>query len=155
MKKNNITSNNRINSRGKSFVKPIFTFFVVAIPSLLLWIFFSNDFPFAKEYKLEFPWWIKLFIGIALLISTTLITLLFIYIKILDWNIFNFSLPVAICFSVIFVTDNLEGWIRALIVLPFLFSIIPIFMIVKKIEMKEQIKRNKKTNNKEKVIGHK
>lgn len=156
MKKNNQKlKNQNINSGWKSFVKPVFTFFVIGVPSLLLWIFFSNDFPFAKEFKVESAWWIKLLIGLSLIVVTTLITFLFIYIKILDWNIFNFSLPIAICFTVIFVTDQFEAWIRAIIVLPFLFSIIPIFMIVKKIEMWEQIKKHKKTNNNEKIIGHK
>ncbi|MBD5422937.1 MAG: hypothetical protein HDR43_00315 [Mycoplasma sp.] len=153
MKKNN--NNSLIKSRWKSFKNPIFTFFVIAIPCLLLWIFFSNDFPFAKHYNLDYSWWIKLLIGISFIVGTFLITVLFVYIKILDLSIFIFSLPVSICFVVIFVSDGLEPWIRALIVIPFFLLVIPISIITKKIEIKKMIKKQQTSLNEEKIIGHK
>ena len=73
MKKNNKSKNNNkmVNSWLESFKTPLFTFFVIAIPCLLLWIFFSSDFPFAAAFNIEYSWWIKLLIGIASLVGLT------------------------------------------------------------------------------------
>lgn len=157
MKKNNKSKNNNkmVNSWLESFKIPLFTFFVIAIPCLLLWIFFSSDFPFAAAFNIEYSWWIKLLIGIAFIIFSFLLTLLFVYFKILKWSIFIFSLPIAICFVAIFVSDQLEPWVRSLIIIPFFFLIIPIAIIVKKIEIKQMIKAKKDTNNDDTIIGYK
>ena len=157
MKKNNKSKNNNkmVNSWLESFKTPLFTFFVIAIPCLLLWIFFSSDFPFAAAFNIEYSWWIKLLIGIAFIIFSFLLTLLFVYFKILKWSIFIFSLPIAICFVAIFVSDQLEPWVRSLIIIPFFFLIIPIAIIVKKIEIKQMIKAKKDKNNDDTIIGHK
>lgn len=154
MKKNN--NSQLVNSRWKSFIKPIFTFFVVAIPGILLWIFFSSDFPFANAYNMEYDWWIKLLIGIAFICGSFLITCLFVSIKIIDISIFMFSLPVSICFTIIFVSDSLVAWVRAIIIIPFFFLIIPISIAVKKIEIRQIMKsKNKINNDNNKIIGHK
>lgn len=157
MKKNNKSknSNKMINSWLESFKTPLFTFFVIAIPCLLIWIFFSNDFPFASAYHIEYSWWIKLLIGIAFIVFSFLITLLCVYLKILKWSIFIFSLPITICFITIFVTDQLEPWIRSLIIIPFFLLIIPISILVKKIEIKQMIKNKKQNSNEDNIIGYK
>lgn len=158
MKKNNKRSKNNnktVNSWLESFKTPLFTFFVIAIPCLLLWIFFSNDFPFAAAYHIDYSWWVKLLIGIAFIVFSFLLTLLFVYFKILKWSIFIFSLPIAICFVAIFVSDQLEPWVRSLIVIPFFLLIIPIAIVVKKIEIKQMIKTKKQVNSEDNIIGYK
>lgn len=146
MKKNN----KNVNSISKSFIKPIFTFFVVVIPALILWIFFSKDFKFLwKDDYIEISWWIKFAISLAFIIFTFSITFLFIYFNLLDISIFSFSLPVSICFMVIFLSDSLEPWIRLLIIVPFIFLSIPIIFFVKKIEFK--FKRKKELINKKQI----
>lgn len=156
MKKNNKKNNNQmINSRLKSLINPLYTFFVVAVPSLMIWIFFSNDFPFADSWNINYSWWIKLLISVSFIVGAFLITVLFIFLKILPISILNFSLPISICFMVIFVTDNIEPWIRALIIVPFLLLSFPITILVKKIDIKIKMKKNKKWKNEDKIIGHK
>ncbi len=154
MKKNKKSKNGMINSWIESFKTPLFTFFVIAVPCLLLWIFFSNDFPFATYFNISYDWWIKLLIGLAFIIGSFLITFLFVYLKILKISIFMFSLPVAICFITIFVTDQLEPWIRSLITIPFFFLIIPIAIVIKKIEIKKIVK-DKSKNDEDNIIGYK
>lgn len=153
MKKNNESP--ILNSRKNSIIKSVFTFLVIAIPALMLWIFFSNDFPFAKHFGIEFSWWIKLLIGISFIIGSFLITLLFIYLKILDLSIFIFSLPVSICFVIIFATDLLAPWARAIIIVPVFFLVIPITILIKKIQLNIIIKNKNKNKTEEKIIGHK
>lgn len=156
MKKNKRKNDNKtVNSWLESFKTPLFTFFVIAIPCLLLWIFFSNDFPFAEAFNIQYSWWIKLLIGFAFIASTFLLTLLFVYLKMLKWSIFIFSLPISICFVAIFVTDQLEPWIRSLIIIPFFLLIIPIAIIVKKIEIRQMIKNQKQKNDEDHIIGYK
>lgn len=154
MKKNN--NNQLINSRWKSFVKPIFTFFVIAIPALLIWVFFSTDFPFAEHWNLNYEWWIKLLIGIAFVIGTFLITALFVSLRMLDMSVFSFSIPVSVSFMTIFITDQLVAWARALIIIPIFLLIIPVVIYTKKIETKLAIRKRKKIEkSNEKIIGHK
>ncbi len=152
MKKNNSPI---VNSRWKSFIKPIFTLLVIAVPSLMIWIFFSNDI-FAKELGLDLVWWIKLLIAIGFICATLLITMLFVYLKILDMSIFMFSLPISICFMTIFVTDELVAWLRSIIVVVMFLLIIPISIYTKKIETKLLIRKKiKQEKNNEKIVGHK
>lgn len=138
MKKNN----KNINSISKSFIKPVFTFFVVVIPALILWIFFSRDFRFLwKEDYINISWWIKLIISLVFIIFTFSLTFLFVYFNLLDISIFSFSLPISICFMVIFLSDSLEPWVRLLIIVPFIFLSIPIIFFIKKIEFKFRTKK--------------
>lgn len=138
MKENN---NYLINSRKISWIKSIYTLFVIAIPALLIWIFFSKDF----FWHNSFLFWQKFLIALSFIVCSTLITILFIYFKILNINILSFSLPVAICFMVIFLTDDLlVSWARALIIVPFILLFIPINLICKKIETRIQLKNKLK-----------
>lgn len=144
--------NSYLNSKKKSWIKSIYTLFVVAIPSVLIWIFFSKD---ILNYN-ALVWWQKLLISIGFIIGVILITLLFIYLKILEISVFTFVLPIAITFMIIFLTEDLVAWARTLIVLPFISLIIPTHFICKKIEMKIIIKKRLKAKlNKNQVIGSK
>lgn len=53
---------------------------------------------------------------------------------------------------IIFISDDLEPWIRALILIPFIFLIIPIGMIVKKYEYNKALNSKKNKNNE--IIGY-
>lgn len=144
MKKNH---NPLINSRKNSWIKSIYALFAIAIPALLLWIFFSDD--FLKIQPL--PVWARWLIAIGFVIVSTLVTAILIYFKILEVNVLAFSLPVAICFMVIFLTGGLEAWIRALIVLPFMLLTIPINIICKKIELKLNYQNKNKKQSEKKI----
>ena len=128
---------------------------VIAVPALLIWIFFSNDYPFAEKFGTNYQWSIKFAIGIAFIIGSFLLTLLLVSMKMLDISIFMFSLPIAISFMTIFITDSLVPWARALIVITAFLLVIPISIVIKKIEIKLIIKKKEKENEKIKIIGHK
>lgn len=147
--------NSNVKSKSKSFITPIYTFLVIVLPSLLLWIFFSKDFSFVFNIKLK--WWFKLIIAFIFVISTFLLTLLLIYFKILNVDILFFSLPISICFMAIFATDELNYWIRAIILIPCFLLMIPIILLVKKIKLILYLKQKRKNNDQsnEKIIGHK
>lgn len=148
MKENNYF----INSKKKTWIKCIYTLFVVAIPSILIWTFFSKD---ILNYN-TLLWWQKFLISTGFIIGVVLITLLFIYFKILDINVFTFVLPISITFMSIFLTEELVPWARTLIVIPFMFLIIPTHYICQKIETKLIIKQKVKQKiSKEKIIGSK
>lgn len=141
-----------LNSKRKSWIKPIYTFFVVAIPSFFIWFFLSNDF----ESKNVFLVWAATLIAIGFLLAIFLITIFLIYFKVLDIYVLNFALPVAITFMVIYLTSyislseeqlEIEITIRSIIVLLSTTLTFPISMLVKKTNIKiiarENI-RNKK-----------
>ncbi len=156
MKKNKNYTN--VNSRWRSFIKPLYTLFVIAVPAILIWIFFSKD-VFAVELGINFIWWIKFAIALAFIVVTSLITALMVYLKIIDISVFMFSLPVSICLMTIFLTDNFTGdqsWVRAIIIIPVFFLTIPICITIKKIEIRLAIKkRTKEKIDNEKIIGYK
>lgn len=146
-------NNNFINSKKKSWIKPIYTMFVVAIPALLLWLFFSND-VFGQIIKLKY--WHKILISIAFLLFSVSLTSLLIYLKILEISILSFVVPTSVCFMAIFLTDALEPWARALIVIPFVFLVIPLNIFCKKLEIKVLMHQKLKDKlNKQKIVGSK
>lgn len=135
-------TNPLINSKKNSWIKSLYTLFVIAIPALLLWVFFSDDFLNIQPLAI----WAKWLLAIGFVLISTIVTSILIYFQILEINVLTFSLPVSICFMVIFLTGSLEPWVRALIILPFMLLTIPINIVCKKIELKMMIKKkNQKT----------
>lgn len=150
MKENN---NDILNSKKQSWIKPLYTFFVVALPAILIWLFFSNDI-FSNNFNINIGY--KFLIAFAFLIITFSLTFLLIYFKVLEINTLSFVIPVGVCFMVIFLTDSLVSWARALIILPFIFLVIPINILCRKLEVKQEIKRKIKNKiENEKIIGTK
>ncbi len=150
MKKNNSPI---IKSWSKSWITPLFAFFAIAVPAILLWLFFSKD---INLFNIKIELWIQGLIALAFFVFTLLVTLLFIWLKLINLSILSFTIPISICFIVIFLTDQLEPWVRVLITVPFIFLIIPISIFIKKLEFKIEIKKRiKSKNDDEKIIGHK
>lgn len=144
-------NNNLINSRKNSWIKPLYTFFVVALPAMLLWLFFSNDI-FKDVFEIKYIF--KILIALGFILITTGLTILLIYLNILDFNTIAFVLPVGICFMVIFLSSQLYPWARFLIVFPFMVLVIPINIICQKIELKRNAKKRIKMKlENEKIIG--
>lgn len=141
MKKNKNPS--FIASKKESWVKPLYTFFVVAMPALLIWVFCSSDF-LGTVYN--FAFWVKSLIAIGFMAYVFLTTTLLIYLKIIPINIITFAFPVCLTFMAIFLSDALAYWLRALIILPFVFTIAPFYFWSQKLEMKrrarEKIRRS-------------
>lgn len=139
--KNKSQKNNNVllNTKAKSWIKPVYTLFVVAIPSFFIWFFLGKDFqpnpPFAIGYNV--------LIAISFMVVVTTITLLLVYLKILKMSIIIFVFPIMLCFMAIFLSSWLEGdnqWYRILIIVPLVFLVIPVNMFVNYYENKQVIK---------------
>ncbi|MGL6125328.1 MAG: MAG3450 family membrane protein [Metamycoplasmataceae bacterium] len=135
-----------VNAKSKSWIKPLYTLFVVAIPSFFIWFFLGKDFqedaPFAIGYNI--------LIAIAFILVITTITLLLVYLKILKISIIVFTFPIMICFMAIFLSSWLEGenqWYRILIIIPLVFLVIPANMFVNYYEKKQLIKMKVRKKN--------
>lgn len=141
MKKNK-NNNPLINTKRKSWIKPLYTLFVVAIPSFFIWFFLGKDFIPEKE-KPPLDIWLNILIAISFIIIVITITLFLVYLKILDMSIMTFVVPIIICFMAIFLSSWLDGdnqWYRVLIIIPLVFTVIPINILVSKYENKQIIK---------------
>lgn len=128
------SNNPNLNSRKNSWIKSLYGLFAIALPALLLWIFFSDDFLAIQPLAL----WAKWLVAIGFLVVSTLVTSILVYWKILEINVLAFTLPVAICFMSIFLTTGLEPWARALIVLPLILLTIPIHMVCQRLELRQR-----------------
>lgn len=133
-----------INSRRASWIKTLYALFVIAVPALLLWIFFSDD--FLAIQPLAWGWQVTLALGFVA--GTTLVTVILIHFQLLEPSVLAFTLPVAICFMVIFLTSALAPWQRALLLAPFLCLTIPIHMLCKKWELKRWHQHHQSKSNK-------
>ena len=127
------SNNPNLNSRKNSWIKSLYGLFAIALPALLLWIFFSDDFLAIQPLAL----WAKWLVALGFLVVSTLVTSILVYWKILEINVLAFTLPVAICFMSIFLTTSLEPWARALIVLPLILLTIPIHMVCQRLELRQ------------------
>lgn len=128
------SNNPNLNSRKNSWIKSLYGLFAIALPALLLWIFFSDDFLAIQPLAL----WAKWLVALGFLVVSTLVTSILVYWKILEINVLAFTLPVAICFMSIFLTTSLEPWARALIVLPLILLTIPIHMVCQRLELRQR-----------------
>ena len=128
------SNNPNLNSRKNSWIKSLYGLFAIALPALLLWIFFSDDFLAIQPLAL----WAKWLVALGFLVVSTLVTSILVYWKILEINVLAFTLPVAICFMSIFLTTSLEPWARALIVLPLILLTIPIHMVCQRFELRQR-----------------
>lgn len=138
-------------------MKPLYTLFVVAIPSFFIWFFLGKDFIPKEESgqpKFEPPLgiWFNVLIAVSFMISVTLITLFLIYFKILEMSVMTFVIPIMICFMAIFLSSWLnqgnDQWYRALIIIPLVFIVIPINILVNKYERTKIIRMKIKKENK-------
>lgn len=145
-KKDNII----LNTKSKSWIKPLYTLFVVAIPSFFIWFFLGKDFhknpPFSIGYNI--------LIAISFIIVVSIITLLLVKLRVLKISVIIFAFPIMICFMAIFLSSWLEGdnqWYRILIIIPLVFVVIPANMFVNYYERKQLVKlkvRNELDKNK-------
>ncbi|MGL5732998.1 MAG: MAG3450 family membrane protein [Metamycoplasmataceae bacterium] len=138
--KKNIKNDNIIlNTRSKSWIRPLYTLFVVAIPSFFIWFFLGKDFRTDPPFSIGY----NVLIAIAFIIIISAITILLVFLKILKMSIIIFTFPITICFMAIFLSSWLQGeyqWYRVLIIIPLVFIVIPINMFVNYYERKQIIK---------------
>jgi hypothetical protein len=128
-----------LNTRTKSWIKPAYTLFVVAIPSFFMWFFLGKDFGFTPPLSLGY----NFLVAIAFIIVIITITLFLIYFKILKMSIMTFVVPILICFMSIFLSSWLVGdnqWYRILIIVPLVFTVIPVNILVNWYETKQSLK---------------
>ena len=128
-----------LNSKVNSWIKPLYTLFVVAIPSFFIWLFLGKD--FGKTPPLSFGY--NVLIAISFIIVIGIITSVLIYFKILKTSILNFIVPIVICFMAIFLSSWIDGdnqWYRILIIIPLVFIVIPINILVDKYDRKQILK---------------
>ena len=123
----------------KSWIKPAYTLFVVAIPSFFMWVFLGKDFGKTPPLSLGY----NILIALVFIIVIITITLFLIYFKILKMSIMTFVIPILVCFMAIFLSSWLQGddrWYRILIIIPLVFVVIPVNIFVNYYEKKEVIK---------------
>ena len=145
-------NNKLINSRKQSWIKPIYTFFVVVIPAIFIWLFYGE----MNLSSINLEWWKQFLIAIGFVIAILGLTSLLIYFRVFDIFILTFSFPVAICLMMIFVSYPLPIYARALLLIPFIALVFPINIICNKINLQNKIKNKiKKQENNDKIIGHK
>lgn len=132
------------NSKKKSWIKPLYTFFVIAIPAFMIWYFLSGDFISTNQTEI----WIAILVAIAFILISSLVTIILIYFKILDIFVLNFSLPIAITFMIIFLSSFISGdyalkiSLRAILSLLSCFLVIPINILITKYNIKLIAKDN-------------
>ncbi|MGL4252189.1 MAG: hypothetical protein ACRCRQ_01370, partial [Metamycoplasmataceae bacterium] len=118
--KNKRIDNTILNTKARSWVRPLYTLFVVAIPSFFIWFFLGKDFRSDPPFSLGY----NVLIAIAFIIVISVITILLIFLKILKISIIIFTFPITICFMAIFLSSWLQGeyqWYRVLIIIPLVF----------------------------------
>ena len=128
-----------LNSRLNSWIKPLYTLFVVAIPSFFIWLFLGKD--FGKTPPLSFGY--NLLIAILFMIVIAIITSILIYFKILKMSILTFIIPIVICFMAIFLStwlDRDNEWYRILNIIPLVFIVIPVNVLVDRYDRKQILK---------------
>ncbi|MGL4343044.1 MAG: hypothetical protein ACRCRZ_00540 [Metamycoplasmataceae bacterium] len=135
--------NNNLNSKAKSWIKPLYTFFVIAIPAFFIWFFLSNDFGLFNNL-LNFGY--AFLIAIGFILISTILTYVVYYFKLVDIFVFSFSLPVAIALMTIYLSSYINNFqyaitIRAILVLIVSFSVVPINMIIIKLNIKQIAKQ--------------
>lgn len=147
------SDNKIVKSKINSWMTPIYTFFVVVVPGMMIWLLFSSDFGLATN---EPPLWLKFLIALGFISFVSILTMFLICIRLLKISVLWFAIPISIIFMGIFLTNPLLPWVRALICLPLVLLFLPIKILSEKIEMKIFIKNKlKKETKEEKIIGHK
>ncbi|MDK2819219.1 MAG: hypothetical protein KFW07_00080 [Mycoplasmataceae bacterium] len=143
MKKNKLKNkgNNQIilNTKIKSWVKPLYTLFVVAIPSFFIWLFLGKDFIDEPPFEIYY----NILIAISFIIIVFLLTFFLIYFNILNMSILTFVVPIIISFMTIFLTSWLPKdleWARILIIIPLIFLVIPVNILVDRYERRKLLK---------------
>lgn len=145
-------NNGIVKSKKNSWMTPLYTFFIVVIPGIMIWLLFSNDFGLNI---IKLPLWGSFLVALGFILGVSLLTIFLIYIKLLKFNVSWFAIPIAIIFMAIFLTDSLFPWARALICLPLVIVFLPIKIWSEKIERRIYIKNKiKKENENNKIIGH-
>ena len=138
-KKNQKKDISILNTRAKSWIKPAYTLFVVAIPSFFIWFFLGKDFGTTPPLSIGY----NILIALSFIAVVVTITLFLIYFKILKMSIMTFVIPILVCFMAIFLSSWLDGdnqWYRILIIIPLVFIVIPINIFVNYYERKQSLK---------------
>ncbi len=143
LKKNKTNTNYIVNTKLKSWIKPLYTLILVAIPSIFMWVYLGWDFR-PKDQPPPLNIWYIILIVILFIFVIILITLILIYFKILPLSILPFIIPILISFMAIFLSSWLheinQQWYRALIIIPSIFTVIPVNIFLNKYERKQLIK---------------
>lgn len=113
--------------KTSSLIKSLISFFLVLLPSLIIWFFFSKDWTPNPIISYKYIWLIALgFVMLVLLISW-----IFVITHIAWYDLFNFTLPIAILMMLILITYPLTSWARALIIIGAIIVVtLPINMFV-------------------------
>lgn len=143
MKKNNLKNKKKgqiiLKTKAKSWIKPLYTLFVVAIPSFFIWLFLGKDFLDKPPFEIQY----NILIAFAFILIVFLITFFLIYFNILKISILTFVVPIIISFMTIFLTSWLPKdleWARILIIISFVFIVIPTNFLVDRYERRKLLK---------------
>lgn len=141
------TKNNKkpkIKNKKKIFTNFFIIFFIV-IPGLLIYLMLSKDIQQAEQSL-----WIKLTFTLSYIILVPILTYVFWCLKLLLIRVFKFANIIPFIISMFLYTENLQLWIRIIIIIIVAFIITPLnLLIMDRIEYW----RKKKALNAYKKVG--
>lgn len=110
------------NDRTNGWVQVLLSLLLVIVPGIMLWVFLSGDW----QNNLPLKYWEILLVAISFVLYTFLITWILILVNIVWYDMFNFTLPIAIILMGILLTYPIPTWARAIITLSLVFLAWPI-----------------------------
>ena len=111
-------------------IKFLVTFFLIFIPGIIIWLFFSGDWDVVPVIRYAYLWPI----AFGFILAIILIIQSLIFLGIAWYDLYNISLSVAILMMVILLTYPLKMWERAITVIILVIAVaLPINMIVVRI----------------------
>ncbi|MGZ9413622.1 MAG3450 family membrane protein [Mycoplasma sp. 5370] len=119
----------------------LFTILIVIIPILVIYFLFSPE--IQKKEIIEYKY--LCLIGLSYVVLSFIIITIFVYLKVLKINFFNFNFPLILSLFVILITYQFtEYWIilRIFLIILCSFSIIPIMLVTAILNKKNTQKAN-------------
>ena len=131
------------NYQTSGLIKSLISFFLVLLPSLIIWFFLSKD--WTRNPIVSYKYISLIAVGFVVLVA--LISWIFVITHIAWYDLFNFTLPIAILMMLILISYPLANWARALIVISAIIVVtLPTNMVVTRITENATDKEMEKQN---------
>jgi hypothetical protein len=128
--------------KENSWFTVLFTLLFVIVPGLLMWYFLSKDW---NQSELDFEW--VLLISLSFLIIIFVLIWIFIKLKFCYYQVYNVALPMCLVMVSIVLSSWIDSvWIRAIIILIWVFFTLPINIITNKIIKNKEIQAKAQSN---------
>jgi len=132
--------------KSNGWVNALLTLIVVAVPAIILYYFTLPGWNNIRDthnlslYPISYGlMWV---IAISFIISSILLLIFFMWLRLVNLGIFNFAIPLSLVLMGIYVTPMWPIWGRGILAIVLIFTSFPIMMLTTKI--KEKIIKNKK-----------